>query len=1064
MAGVLRFSSTGTSYNGEDFRVEIWDKNWGGAGSGFKMGASGPVISYDTDGDKKFSKIITSKFKFPFVVEDGTDETFINQLRNTYNERDVYVYVFNSSSLQPVWAGYIVLDLGDKEDVSFPYEVDLKAIDGLALLKDIDFVPDISINPPYTEAQTYIPENFRKVNFWLKEILLKVGLQTTNDSPIYDDYKIKTSVNWFNAFHPSNAIDPLANTSISSRNFYKDEEDENSTTIKYKAQDCYKVLEEICKTWGMRCVFWQGNVHFIQIGEYTNSETGTVANPVNIKAFTYDKDGNFISSALNLGDENVLYDLEFEDSVNLGLQKLSGTNYGFYPPIKEVTTNHLSISNQNNFQSFPLLANGGESTSTPTHFYETTSLGTFTDAHNFDGFYSQIMLKFNNQSGSDHVMQMNWTIRARQVGNPTWQKMIDVNGGGGLFWATFVQPTVFISGVSLVFQSQVTVINGISSINILNNEIGGGNIPTDASFTGDWEFEYYTHTKTDTSFGFSIYLGHGGIPTVSNGIFLPFAPTNGTPVLSTTYSNTTGTTSANSSMFSPVFNGVVGTQSQTVSFTTTSNSYVIDLKDLPFGDNQIATAGGMQVFNGTNFVTTDFTGEWGIGTTSGSETFTLLLCKEIMNNQQTESYKLGATSVLSVTNKTISSGGQSAIKQINPIGRIKDKDGKPYIFLRGDFNLLTDECGGEWFEFDYSVASGTATTTGLGGTNTGVVIGGSVPVGTSGAKLGQPTIPQQIKNIFGKSAEYVPATSSPIESLDVTETLTSTFKIGDVLQLFDVNKNKRYKLTLTNDYDIGDNSITFESLTFDVDINNGALIILDDLDLGEQYQRKSKGTVAGFDVDATSLEKGGISIDGFLDSDTMTGASATTLATSESIKAYVDNSGGGTKNYSSFGCTTTTTSSTTAGEANAVVIPFDAVIIKSATTTINNFGASGKPGVGNSAYSFSTDGGDFEISWTIGTNTNLVNNRILSGVKLQSGTESGGSIVWADLNPTDCFIYDRGNASIRKGSASGTMLVSAGASPIVYYRFMLWKEASSNAGTNAITLINSCQVIMKQIN
>jgi len=222
MAGVLRFASTGTSYNGEDFRVEIWDKNWTGGGSAFKMGASGPIISYDTDGDKKFSKIITSKFKFSFLVEDAQDAIFINQLRNTYNERDVYVYVFNSSSLQPVWAGYIVLDLGDEEDVSYPYEVDLKAIDGLALLKDIDFVPNISINSPYTEAQTYIPENFRKINFWLKEILLKVGLQTTNDSPLYDDYKIKTSVNWFNALHPNNTIDPLANTAISTRNFYKE--------------------------------------------------------------------------------------------------------------------------------------------------------------------------------------------------------------------------------------------------------------------------------------------------------------------------------------------------------------------------------------------------------------------------------------------------------------------------------------------------------------------------------------------------------------------------------------------------------------------------------------------------------------------------------------------------------------------------------------------------------------------------------------------------------------------------------------------------------------------------
>lgn len=863
MAGVLRLASTGTSYNGEDFRVEIWDKNWTGGGSAFKMGASGPIISYDTDGDKKFSKIITSKFKFSFLVEDAQDAIFINQLRNTYNERDVYVYVFNSSSLQPVWAGYIVLDLGDEEDVSYPYEVDLKAIDGLALLKDIDFVPNISIKSPYTEAQTYIPENFRKINFWLKEILLKVGLQTTNDSPIYDDYKIKTSVNWFNALHPSNTIDPLANTAISTRNFYKEEEDENSATIKYKAEDCYKVLEEICKAWGMRCIYWQGNVHFIQISEYTNSETGTIASPINIESFTYDKNGNFISSASNLGDENVLYDLEFEDSVDLGLQKLSGTNYGFYPPVKEVTTNHLLISNQNNFQSFPLLANGGESPSTATQFYETTSLGVFTDAHNFDGFYNQIILKFNNQTGQDQAMQMNWTIRARQVGNPTWQKMLDVNASGNLIWDTFVQPTGSpYPTPTLVFQSQIILSAGISTINILNNEIGVGNMPTDSAFTGDWEFEYYTHTLGFPSIGpFNPpgYIGHGGIEYDFVGAIIYLGPNDsvftGLFSGSISYSNITGTTSANSSMFSPVFNGVIGNQSQAVSFTTTSNSYVIDLKDLAFGDNEIATAGGMLVFNGTNFVTTDFTGEWGIGTTSGNETFTLLLCKEIMNNQQTESYKLSATSVLSVTNKTISSGGQSAIKQINPIGRIKDKDDKPYVFLRGEFNLLTDECSGEWFEFDYNVASGTTTTTTLGGTNSGlVVVGGSaVSNGTLGSMVGLPTTTNQLQNVFAKTTSYIPQSSSPITSIDLTEMLTSTFKIGDVLELFDVKKNKRYSLILTSDFDIGDTRILFQSLSFDVDINKGSLIILNDLDLGEQYQRKSKGTIGNMAVGQNSL-------------------------------------------------------------------------------------------------------------------------------------------------------------------------------------------------------------------
>ena len=838
MAGVLRYASTGISYNGEDFRVEIWDKNWTGGGYGFKIGGSGPIISYDTNGDEKFSKIITSKFEFAFIVENSTDNAFIDQLRGTsYNERDVYVYVFNSSSINPIWSGYIILDLANEQDVSYPFEVKLKAVDGLGLLKDMDFVPDISILPPYAYNDTYIPLTFKKVTYWLKEILLKAGLQTTSDSPIYSDYRIKTSVNWFNEMHPTPTVltDPLDLTSIHSLNWYKEKDNDSSLVTKYNVKNCYEVLEDICKAWGMRCVYWHGSVHFIQISEYANAETGSVANPVNITTRTYDKDGVFISAAENLGDYNALYDLKFENTNVLGLQKLSGTNYGFYPPIKEITTNHLSISNQNNFQSFPLLANGGGSTSTGTHHYETISLGIFTDSYNFDGFYSQIMLKFNNQTGFPQTMQTNWTIRARQVGAGSWQKMLDVNASGTLVWNAFVQPTSTSINPTLVFQSQIILSSGVTSMDLMSLEIGSGNIPIDNSFVGDWEFEYYTHTYTfeDTLIYITeTYNGHGGIKFIYTGVDYYIPPTVGTFATfyggGITYSNISGASNMNSSMFSPIFGGVIGSQSQNVSFTTTLNSYIIDLKDLPFGDNQIATPGAMIVFDGSLHHLTDFTGTWGVGVNTGNDTFTLLLCKEIMANQQSESYKLSGTSVLSITNKEISSGGSSAVKAINPIGRIKDKDDIPYVFLRGDFNLLTDECSGEWFEFDHATVTGTSTTTDNGGLNSGVVIGGSVPT-------------------------YVPQSSSPITSLDITEMLTSTFKIGDVLELFDVNKQKRYNLSLTRDYTIGETTILFNSLTFDVDINVGSLIILNDLDFGEQYQRKSNGTIGGMPVTASTL-------------------------------------------------------------------------------------------------------------------------------------------------------------------------------------------------------------------
>ena len=845
MAGVLRYTSTSQSYNGETFRVEIWDKNFtGGSATTFVQGAGGPVLSYDANGDKKFSKIITSKFEFPFLVQDSSDANFINQLRTTYNERDVYVYVFNSSSTSqtPVWAGFIIMDLADEEDLYYPYEVKLKAIDGLALLKDMDFVPDITDSAPYSENETYIPLVFQKVNYFLKEILAKAGLQTYWDSASYNSYKIKTSVNWYNEEMPGTGVgdDPLELSYINSKNWYKEEEDENSLEIKYKVKNCYEVLEDICKTWGMRCIYWSGSVHFIQISEYTNSETGTVASTVNITTRTYNRLGTFESSAVNLGTENVLYDLRFEATADLGLQKLTGTNYSFYPPVKEVTTKHLLVSNQNNFTVFPLFPNNGESTVNTTDWYETASLGIFTDAKDFDGFFQRISLMFNNPSGNPRQMQMNWTIRARESGTSTWTKMIKVNGSGGLYWGSFVQPTSNpFPTPTLVFQTQITITNGVHNINICSNEIGAGNIPTDSAFTGDWEFEYYTHTQTGANNGH--YNGHAGIEAVLAQGLIVLPPMTGLwAAFGISYSNINGS----NSMFSPVFNGVVGVNSQSVLYTTVDNSYKIDLKELPFGDNDIATAGAMIVATGSttpglDFVLTDFTGKWGVGTLLGDDTITLLLCKEILNNQNTESYKLNTTTVLSITNKTITSGGSSAIKQINPIGRLLDKDGTPYVFLRGDFNFLTDEVSGEWFEFDYIIASGVATNYYNNGLNSGIVLGGSAPTTTAQAMvIPAPTVtPSNV--VFATVTTYVPVSSSPITTLDVSGMITSTFKSGDVLELFNAAKNKRYKLTLTADFNTGDTAITFSSLAFDVDINVGSIIQIDDLDLAVKYQNKT---------------------------------------------------------------------------------------------------------------------------------------------------------------------------------------------------------------------------------
>ena len=168
-------------------------------------------------------------------------------------------------------------------------------------------------------------------------------------------------------------------------------------------------------------------------------------------------------------------------------------------------------------------------------------------------------------------------------------------------------------------------------------------------------------------------------------------------------------------------------------------------------------------------------------------------------------------------------------------------------------------------------------------------------------------------------------------------------------------------------------------------------------------------------------------------------------------------------NYSLVSASGTVTTSTTDGESNAVVIPYDTEQLVSSSNTVVLTGASGIGGVSGSTYSwYSATQGDWEYQWNVMTNTNIVNNRILVGVKLQRGTHDGSTMTWADYDPSTSFIYDRGNSTVRKGSTTNQTLVTQGGTQY-YWRLVVWKEAASNASMNAITVVTGVSLIAKQI-
>ena len=91
----------------------------------------------------------------------------------------------------------------------------LNAVDGLGLLKDIDFV-----KPTTRRANEYLQEDMYygpgRYTFWLKEILLKTGASTTTEGAS-ENYVFTTAINWYESQMPTitQSLDPFFITKCS---------------------------------------------------------------------------------------------------------------------------------------------------------------------------------------------------------------------------------------------------------------------------------------------------------------------------------------------------------------------------------------------------------------------------------------------------------------------------------------------------------------------------------------------------------------------------------------------------------------------------------------------------------------------------------------------------------------------------------------------------------------------------------------------------------------------------------------------------------------------------------
>ena len=305
MAFGKKFYSSYKSNNNLDYYLEIWIDGHTGGNTELTMGAGGPVIEYETDQEDRFSPIISSSCKIPYLVEDNIDSAFVDTLRTTYQERQVYIHIYRASSstyntVAPLWSGFLVMDLGEGQDKSFPYVQELKFVDGLALLKDIDFV-DLNVaggTPPFEERVqgNYAEENMyfgpATYIYWFREILAKTGASLTAQGSTLN-YGFTTSVNWYNGDMNSTgqSSDPLHKTKCQVSMFHRKDDQEV-----YFPDNCYNVLKELLRHWGARITYWKHEFYIVQIPEYITGESGTIDNPQNNFSRVYSNLGTYQGS------------------------------------------------------------------------------------------------------------------------------------------------------------------------------------------------------------------------------------------------------------------------------------------------------------------------------------------------------------------------------------------------------------------------------------------------------------------------------------------------------------------------------------------------------------------------------------------------------------------------------------------------------------------------------------------------------------------------------------------------------------------------------------------------
>lgn len=305
-----RLQQTIFDANQQDWTILIDDADF--SGSATDIDITSAKIQWQASSSERFAAVMPSVADVSFRIDGASLQTFVTDYIAAAEQRFKLV-VYKGVDL--FWVGNIQTDNVRRQDKEWPYIFQIRATDGLAALKDIDYN---DAGTAYTGLERCTEHVINALN--------KIGTAS-----LFGTDFLKTGVRWFSADHTSTSLDPLHESRFNHRRFVKVDSSDNTTF-----SSCYDVLETICQAFGARIYLSDGSFYITQINEYEGNT---------LLYYNYNS-----SKAASGSDTSTTYQVtDGTDVIRLG-----GGAYQYYPALRQVDVVYKHLQAQSLIPPFAI--------------------------------------------------------------------------------------------------------------------------------------------------------------------------------------------------------------------------------------------------------------------------------------------------------------------------------------------------------------------------------------------------------------------------------------------------------------------------------------------------------------------------------------------------------------------------------------------------------------------------------------------------------------------------------------------------------------------------------------